>query len=107
MGNEVVYIAQRPFKADGVDWKPGDVVPAEGWATKLALQHQGYIAVVRRELVTLPPTAEKPPATEPVDPEEAIKLYHKGFGRYEIPGIGLVQGKEAAIAAWKRQNGNG
>lgn len=37
------------------------------------------------------------------DFEEESKQYHVGFGRYEIPGIGEVRGKEAAIEALRSQ----
>lgn len=40
-----------------------------------------------------------------VDWEAEVRQYHKGFGNYEIPGIGTVKGKEAAIEALKSARG--
>lgn len=36
-----------------------------------------------------------------VDWEERVKKYHRGFGNYDIPGVGMVKGKDAAIEALK------
>lgn len=38
-----------------------------------------------------------------VDWEAKVKPYHRGFGNYDIPGVGMVKGKEAAIEALKQQ----
>lgn len=46
-------------------------------------------------------------ASVKVDWDEEVKQYHKGFGNYEIPGVGNVKGKEAAIEALKQaRDGN-
>lgn len=54
--------------------------------------------------------ADVQPAPEPesndVDWSEEVKLYHKGYGRFDIPGVGIVRGKEAAIEALKNALAN-
>lgn len=40
-----------------------------------------------------------------VDWDAEVRQYHKGFGNYEIPGVGNVKGKEEAIEALKSARG--
>jgi hypothetical protein len=43
---KIAWVAQRPLRGNGIEYKEGDLVPADDWPTKLALQRQGYISAV-------------------------------------------------------------
>jgi len=98
----MAYVAVHRLKwGDG--WiEPGEAVPeGERGRNYSHLLRLGMIERVDAPAAT-PSYAIKLEEGE-VDWEELSKRYHKAFGRYEIPGIGVVQGKEAAIEALKQQ----
>lgn len=40
-----------------------------------------------------------------VDWDVEVRQYHRGFGRYDIPGVGIVQGRDKAIKSLQSQFG--
>lgn len=102
----MAYVAASRLRwGDG--WiEPGEAVPEGEPGRNYA--HLLRLGLIREqpESQTKSPgsTQPRPERPEPdVDWEELSKQYHKGFGRYDIPGVGVVQGKEAAIAALRAQ----
>lgn len=56
---KIAWVAQRPLRGNGVDYEIGDIVPADNWPTKLALQRQGYISAVPAVIKTEPESVEE------------------------------------------------
>lgn len=49
-----------------------------------------------------PDEVPEQPEDEPEDLEEAVKPYHKHFGRYDIPGYGMASSKDEAMRALRK-----
>ena len=110
-------IAKWRVRHNGRIFSPGDVIepitPEEArsligigaaeWSPVLPHDYEPTEAHVESEIAS---SSGIDQSEEPIDWEEESKKYHQGFGRYEIPGIGLVQGKQAAIEALKNLGKN-
>lgn len=104
----MIYVAcERLRWGDG--WiEPGQPVPmGEPGRNYAQLRRLGRIKLATDGVASTPQPAKKgvKEVAEPkeTDWSEEVKQYHRGFGRYEIPGVGEVQGREAAIEALKNQ----
>lgn len=93
---------KRRVRHNGRQYREGEVIADLTVEEATALVESGAVDWLRAK----PGQEAKPEASSSVDdPEEAVKQYHRGFGNYEIPGVGMVKGREAAIEALRNQSG--
>jgi hypothetical protein len=110
-------IAKWRVRHNGRIFSPGDVIepitPEEAraligigaaeWSPVLPHDHEPTEAHVESETAS---SSGIDQSEEPIDWEEESKKYHLHFGQYDIPGVGIVKGKQAAIEALKKLKEN-
>lgn len=99
---------KHPVRHNGKRYLPGDVI-------KNVTKEQANLLVVTGtcdwQRVQPAPSLSNPvvvrteEAQDTIDWDELSKRYHVAFGNYEIPGVGRVKGKDAAVEALKRLQG--
>jgi len=101
-----------PVRHSGRLYSPGEVI------TDITVEQATALVLVgAADWQRLKPTGDvvsktAEPMSEPVaestggvDWEAEIRKYHRGFGNYDIPGVGIVKGKEAAVEALRQSLG--